>query len=53
MEYCLINPAPVFPLLASHPHVSPVPHALCVFPVLLLPITPCFVTTLFGLNLAS
>lgn len=53
MEFSLINSAPAFPLLASHPHISPDPHALFVFSILHLPITPCFVTTLFGLNFAS
>lgn len=48
MEYCLINSAPAFPLLASHPLISPDPHTLSIFPALFLPITQCFVTTLLA-----
>lgn len=52
MQYCLINPAPAFPLIASHPHISSAPHAMSIFLTLLFPITPCFVTTLSGLDFA-
>lgn len=37
IEYCLINPAPAFPVLAIHLHISPDLHALSVFSIFLLP----------------